>query len=202
MNATLAVSVRLQDDHPWVAQAHVGSDGVLLVPSTEGWFALRGRGRTAMLAEIRHTLDPRQRWRVWRVLDAPATLTLKAIDTLLCSPRPESVEVLGEREHDGIWTLDLRLQAELISFDDHFAQAPVVPGVLQVGWALALAAARLGTPLHCRDMEALKFQHLLRPGDRLVLTLRLDADSARLHFTYRLDGKQCSSGRLRMGTAA
>jgi 3-hydroxymyristoyl/3-hydroxydecanoyl-(acyl carrier protein) dehydratase len=201
MNAPLAVSTRTIADHPWVAQTHVGTDGVLLVLSADGWLALRGLGRVAMLDEIRSTLDPWQYWNLWRVLDAPAMLTLKAIDALLASPRPESIEVVNEREHDGIWTLDLRLQAELISFDDHFAQAPVVPGVLQVGWAIALAASRLGTSLHCRDMEALKFQYLLRPGDRLVLTLRLDAVSGKLHFAYHMDGRHCSSGRLRIGTA-
>jgi len=201
MNAPLAMPAAPLVDHPWVAQAQFGSDGVLLALSADGWLALRRLGRVAMLEEIRMTCDPWQRWRVCRLLDAPATLAPKAIDALLQSPRPERIEVLSERERDGVWTLDLRLQAELVPFDDHFAQAPVIPGVLQVGWAIALAAPRLGTPVHCREMHALKFQHLLRPGDRLVLTLRLDAVSGQLHFAYHLDGKHCSSGRLHVGGA-
>jgi 3-hydroxymyristoyl/3-hydroxydecanoyl-(acyl carrier protein) dehydratase len=104
--------------------------------------------------------------------------------------------VLGEREQDGVWTLDLLVPHELIYFAGHFPQAPVLPGVVQIAWALALAAQRLGTPPRCKLMEALKFQRLLRPGDRVTLTLRYDATRQKLHFAYRYGEQAYSSGRL------
>jgi 3-hydroxymyristoyl/3-hydroxydecanoyl-(acyl carrier protein) dehydratase len=115
---------------------------------------------------------------------------------------PRTAELLGERKNDGVWTLRLRLPPELAHFAGHFPGAPVLPGVLQVQWALALAAPRLGIAPHCRDMEALKFQRLLRPGDVVELELRLDAARGKLHFAYRIDGAHCSSGRLRVEPTA
>ncbi len=113
-----------------------------------------------------------------------------------------SAELLDEREVDGVWTLRLRLPPQLAHFAGHFPDAPVLPGVLQVQWALALAAPRLGIAPRCREMEALKFQRLLRPGDEVELELRLDAPRGKLHFAYRIDGAHCSSGRLRVELAA
>jgi 3-hydroxyacyl-[acyl-carrier-protein] dehydratase len=92
---------------------------------------------------------------------------------------------VDEREQDGVWTLSLHLPPELIHFDGHFPQAPVLPGVLAGGWALALAAPRLGHVDAMSRNGALKFQQLLRPGDRVELTLRHDAARGKLHFAYR-----------------
>jgi 3-hydroxymyristoyl/3-hydroxydecanoyl-(acyl carrier protein) dehydratase len=115
---------------------------------------------------------------------------------------PRAAELLDERVADGTWTLRLRLPPALAHFAGHFPGAPVLPGVLQVQWALALAAPRLGVAPRCREMAALKFQRLLRPGDVVELELRLDAARGKLHFAYRLDGAHCSSGRLRVEAAA
>ena len=104
--------------------------------------------------------------------------------------------LLSEHEHDGTWTLVLQLPPDLAYFPGHFPPAPVLPGVVQVAWALGFAAQRFGTPARCRVMEALKFQRLLRPGDRVTLTLRHDASRHKLHFAYRLGEVACSSGRL------
>lgn len=115
---------------------------------------------------------------------------------------PRTAELLDEHENDGVWTLRLRLPPELAHFAGHFPATPVLPGVLQVQWALALAAPRLGIALRCREMEALKFQRLLHPGEEVELELRLDAARGKLHFAYRVDGAYCSSGRLRVEPAA
>ncbi|MBB6187034.1 hypothetical protein [Rhodanobacter sp. MP7CTX1] len=189
------------DGHPWLAGAHAGDtvSGVLLVLNADGIDALRQHGRQALLDHVQAHVaaygvaSPP----IWRVLDAaPDDLSPHALDALLQSPRPDHAAPLTEHEQDGIWTLVLQLPPDLIHFDGHFPQAPVLPGVLQVGWALALAAPRLGTSMHCREMESLKFQQLLRPCDEVELTLRLDAARGKLHFAYHLAGAHASSGRL------
>lgn len=115
---------------------------------------------------------------------------------------PRAPERLDEHRHDGACTLRLCIPPGLPHFAGHFPQAPVLPGALQLQWALALAAPRFGLAPRCREMEALKFQRLLRPGDVVELELRLDAKRGKLHFAYRLDGTRCSSGRLRVEAAA
>jgi 3-hydroxymyristoyl/3-hydroxydecanoyl-(acyl carrier protein) dehydratase len=195
-----ALTTRL-DGHPWLASAHVGHtvSGVLLVLNADGINALRQHGRQALLDHVQAHVagggiaSPP----IWRVLgSAPDDFSPHALDALLQSPRPDHVAPFTEREQDGVWTLALQLPPELIHFDGHFPKAPVLPGVLQVGWALALAAPRLGTSMHCREMESLKFQQLLRPCDEVELTLRLDAARGKLHFAYHLAGAHASSGRL------
>lgn len=104
--------------------------------------------------------------------------------------------ILREQRDDDDCTLQLQVPVDLACFAGHFPQAPVLPGVAQVAWALRLAASRLGTSPYCREMETLKFQHLLRPGDRVTLTLRHDHTNGKLHFAYREAGTAYSSGRL------
>lgn len=112
------------------------------------------------------------------------------------SSRPTHPVLLSEHEQDGRHTLSLLLPLDLHYFEGHFPQLPVLPGLVQIAWALEFAASRLGTPTHCRRLEMLKFQQLLRPGDRLNLTLEYEAARKRLHFAYRRDGTDVSSGRM------
>lgn len=93
-------------------------------------------------------------------------------------------------------TVQLRVPADLACFPGHFPQAPVLPGAMQIAWALQLSTENLGTTASCREMEALKFQHLLQPGDSATLQLRIDRASGKLHFAYRNGGTTFSSGRL------
>ncbi|WP_343227551.1 acyl-CoA synthetase [Rhodanobacter sp. 7MK24] len=104
--------------------------------------------------------------------------------------------ILDERRDDDGCTLQLVVPMDLDYFPGHFPQAPVLPGAAQVAWALQLAASHLGTSPQCREMEALKFQRLLRPGDRATLTLRHDRVRGKLHFAYREGEVTYSSGRL------
>lgn len=104
--------------------------------------------------------------------------------------------VLTEQREGGECTLRLSIPADLDFFPGHFPQALVLPGVAQVAWALRLAASRLGTSPRCHEMEALKFQHLLQPGDTVTLVLRHDRARGKLHFAYREGDVAYSSGRL------
>lgn len=191
-------------NHPWVKTAQASPAGMLLQLSADGVNALRRHGRQPVLDALQtHLTDAACALPpVWRLLDdLPAHLAPPSIEQALAQPRPSRAIVLGESETAGRWTLTLQLPLELVQFDGHFATAPVLPGVVQIGWALAEAAPRLGTSRHCREMEVLKFQHLLHPGDRVALSLWFAAAAdddrrGKLHFSYHLDGRHCASGRL------
>lgn len=90
----------------------------------------------------------------------------------------------------------LDIPLDLAHFSGHFPATPVVPGVVQIDWALSLARRHLVPGLEFHGMETLKFQRLLRPGDTVDLILRLDRARARLYFDYRAAGQPCSSGRI------
>jgi len=196
---------RALDSHPWLAGAWGNDAGILLLLSAGGDGELHRQGRQSLLDALQADLAEHglESPRDWRLLDAvPDAMDAATVVRLLQTPRPRVATPIAEQQLDGCWKLTLRLPLDLIHFDDHFRHAPVLPGVVQASWALALAAPRLGTATDCREMEALKFQRLLRPGDQLELSLRYEdepgAERGKLHFAYHLDGTHCSSGRLRV----
>jgi 3-hydroxymyristoyl/3-hydroxydecanoyl-(acyl carrier protein) dehydratase len=200
--ARIAARIR---SHPWVDDAQCGdgsvdAPGALVALNTEGVDALLRQGRAQLVDTFQVHLNSAGYAGaplIWRLFDDMPMLTSpQQIDALLQSPLPRDASLLEEHQHDGQWTLALRIPLDLIYFPGHFPQAPILPGAVQVAWALAFATTRLGTPLRCHVIEALKFQQLLRPGDRADLTLRHDLERHKLHFAYRYGEKAYSSGRL------
>ncbi len=185
--------------HPWVVRVAVGRSGVLLQLNADGVTALRRQGRLACIDALQrrlaeHAIEAPSSWRLCD--DWPDAQTPQHIDALIRQPPPTHALLLADDTHDDESRLQLRLPLELRHFSGHFPHLPVLPGVMQLAWALELAAERLGTPRQCRRIDMLKFQRLLRPGDELQLQLRHDTAAHRLHFAYRLGDSEASSGRF------
>ncbi|MHA3736225.1 AMP-binding protein [Pseudomonas sp. Eth.TT006] len=198
--------------HEWVAEARLGVVqenravlGALLVLSDEGLFALREHGRRSLTEALRKHLSQHcealalpRRWRLVRQLplNSQGKLPQADIEALLLAPRPKGPEVLEQVESAGEWSLQLAVPADLAYFSGHFPKAPVLPGVVQVEWALKLGQQLLDLPGKFAGMEVLKFQQLVRPGDEIQLHLRFDRERSKLYFAYRNDTATCSSGRI------
>ena len=97
--------------------------------------------------------------------------------------------------------LTLVVPTDLTYFDGHFAGAPIVPGVVQIKWAIDLASRYLGATGRFAGFEALKFQRVLQPEQALVLTLRWAAADGKLHFSYTSGDQRFGSGRVLLRTA-
>ncbi|WP_267223177.1 hypothetical protein [Dyella silvae] len=185
--------------HSWVAQAQWSAAGVVLQPTGEGVSALCQRGRRAFVQALTDSLASQglSTPASWCLIDAwPVDAGKDWADALLAQPRPTEAELLGEQADGDTTLLTLRIPLDLQHFDVHFPALPILPGVVQVAWALAYGAARFGTPGSCRRVEMLKFQRPLRPGEVVQLRLRHDATLRRLQFGYANDDVQFSSGRL------
>ncbi|GGK22212.1 Acyl-coenzyme A synthetase/AMP-(fatty) acid ligase [Pseudomonas koreensis] len=201
--------------HDWVGEARLGVVqenravlGALLVLSEEGLFALREHGRRSLTEALRKHLSEHcealalpRRWRLVRQLplNSQGKLPQADIDALLLAPRPKTPQVLEQVETAGEWSLQLAVPADLAYFSGHFPKAPVLPGVVQVEWALQLGQQLLDLPGKFAGMEVLKFQQLVRPGDEIQLHLRFDRERGKLYFAYRNDTATCSSGRILLG---
>jgi 3-hydroxymyristoyl/3-hydroxydecanoyl-(acyl carrier protein) dehydratase len=194
--------------HAWAVDARCGyanndAPGMVLALSSAGVKALHRLGRQGLIDALQRDADYTGISITWRLLDAlPASTSAQQIDGWLQAPLPRDALLLDEQRRDGVWTLTLRVPLDLAYFLGHFPQAPVLPGAVQIAWALAFAATRLDTPPRCHVMEALRFQQLLRPGDRVDLTLHGDKARNTLHFAYRHGDKVYSSGRLAWSAAA
>jgi 3-hydroxymyristoyl/3-hydroxydecanoyl-(acyl carrier protein) dehydratase len=78
----------------------------------------------------------------------------------------------------------------------HFPGRPIVPGVLQVHWAMALAARWLGGAPWPRRIEALKFKSPLLAGQRATLALERDDAASEVRFELSHGETVFSLGRL------
>lgn len=200
--------------HAHVAEARVGRAAgatrltALVALNPAGLHALRNQGRRAVVDALRQHLAagfeslaiPRG-WRLARQLPWNSQGKMTQADfEAAAGPRPlqpmaEPLPAAGADER----RYRMEIPCDLAYFGGHFPTAPVVPGVAQIGWALALAQRDLLPDLRFAGMEALKFQRLLRPGDVAELALRWDAGKHKLYFTYTLGEAPCSSGRVLHG---
>ncbi len=169
-----------------------------------GWDdAQRRRHAQALGAHLASSHDAVTRPRRWRFVDelpinAQGKVTAAALAALF---RPLFPAVRWEQRDADAARLLLPLDADLIAFDGHFPQARILPGVVQLDWAIHYARDVFVMPPRFARMDALKFQHVARPGDCLQLTLGWDAVKSVLSFRYVSDHGVHASGRVVFGDA-
>jgi 3-hydroxymyristoyl/3-hydroxydecanoyl-(acyl carrier protein) dehydratase len=204
--------------HPWVETAalvalpgrrqHVGA---ALVLGARGRERLRADGRQAVARALRGYLADHfdavllpRRWRFPDRLpsDERGKLTVAALAALFAD-EPLLPETL-RADSDGVRTarLMLRISPEIAHFAGHFPGIPILPGIVQVDWAVRFARQYLPSlPLQGEfsALENLKFLAVVQPGEDLELSLAWDAGARRLDFSYAGPGRKCSSGRVVFG---
>ena len=104
--------------------------------------------------------------------------------------------IAGCRNRASGASVDLVIPEDLHYFRGHFPGMPIVPGVVQIKWAISIAHACLGVAPAIRGMEALKFQQVLRPGESVVLDLEYAEAAGKLRFAFASGLARYSSGRL------
>jgi 3-hydroxymyristoyl/3-hydroxydecanoyl-(acyl carrier protein) dehydratase len=99
------------------------------------------------------------------------------------APRPGSV---------GVYTF--RVNAMHTAYDGHFPDHPILPGVLQIDWAIRLGVRTFGNLGTFKGMEHLKFQSGITPGEAIEIQLTWDAAKGELGFAYTGPSGPKSSG--------
>ncbi|HWX10854.1 MAG TPA: AMP-binding protein, partial [Trinickia sp.] len=204
--------------HPYVAQAAVvpldGASrervGAVVALSEAGSAALLVDGRVLLAKTLRRHLAgyvdvvvlPRYwRFRLALPFDARGKLPASAVAAAF-DARPEGVEVLAEAGHGNELRYALRVPATLVHFEGHFPGLQILPGVVQIDWAMRLAAEHVSGVRALTSVDRLKFQAPVPPGALLDLVLTHDASRQRVQFTYRLGERECASGALVYGEPA
>jgi 3-hydroxymyristoyl/3-hydroxydecanoyl-(acyl carrier protein) dehydratase len=100
-----------------------------------------------------------------------------------------------ERSARGL-RLQLNIPAELVYFEGHFPDCPVLPGVVQIGWAIELGRQHLSFTGTFRALSAVKFTRVIVPDTSVWLTLDYVTQKRQLDFAYELDGRPCSNGTV------
>jgi len=109
---------------------------------------------------------------------------------------PTRPEVLSVVSGPLALTLTLQVPASLRWFRGHFPQHPILPGVVQLAWAMAHACEHFGFDPAVERVADLKFLRIIRPGAELKLDLDWAEGERNLSFRFSQHDSTCSSGRF------
>jgi len=176
---------------------------VLVVPSAAGVRMLRSRGKRHMVAAWEHDLV-RHRLATaagieWRLVEETAA---GPHDLERVAGRPAWMPIVSDVAPDpGSSGLDCRLRVpyDMAIFRGHFPPAPIVPGVVQVGWAVELARTYGLADGPMIGIAAAKFRRVLQPGMCVDARLERGPQPGQVHFRYTCGETMVSTGRLQFG---
>lgn len=196
--------------HPFVSQAATvqldGASrqriGALIALSAEGQQALHAEGRIQLAKTLRRHLAgyfdvvvlPRY-WRFRRALPYDVRGKLQATRVAQAfKAGDEGFDLLCESTHADEHVYELHVPHSLVHFAGHFEGLPILPGVVQIDWAVKLASVDVPDIRAVASVDQIKFTAPVPPGVVLKLTLKHDAQRRRMQFRYRLGERDCASG--------
>jgi acyl-CoA synthetase (AMP-forming)/AMP-acid ligase II/3-hydroxymyristoyl/3-hydroxydecanoyl-(acyl carrier protein) dehydratase len=199
----------------WVAESHClllkdGRDRIAaaIVLTEKGWAALERQGRAALTASLRKQLmqafDAVVLPRKWLFMNMlPLTPQGKIDNVLLLKlmrlDRSKFPRLLSCRFENHTVRLELRARRELIYFEGHFPEQPILPGVAQLAWVEAYGKILFGIEQPFLTMEVVKFKKIIQPEALLTLTLEWKETNGKLYFELNSGSDMHSSGRMVYG---
>jgi acyl-coenzyme A synthetase/AMP-(fatty) acid ligase/3-hydroxymyristoyl/3-hydroxydecanoyl-(acyl carrier protein) dehydratase len=158
---------------------------------------------SCLTASFEKIVQPRK-WRFFTYFpyNAQGKLPLSTLEALFENPVPEQeltsdmsdkqlnakqvelpiIERHFDKEGTSVWSFCL--PPDLLYFDGHFADNPILPGVVQVHWAQLYARQKWTINGHFSHLEKVKYQKVLMPNMQVDLLLSMDQVKNKLHFSY------------------
>jgi len=110
--------------------------------------------------------------------------------------------VLAEVRSAGRLERTLRVPADLAAFEGHFPGAPLVAGVVQLGWVMDAASALAGRAAEASGFEGLRFRDVLAPEQVLRLAVELSDTGDLARFRLDAGERVFAAGRVRLAARA
>jgi len=211
ITARLSASPLVSEAAAILLQAQRDSIVVAVVLSDAGCALLAQGRRTlndilrAWLADYFEAVVLPKKWRYVDALpvNAQGKLTQVALLALFQErPRPTLPELLSQQRDGNELRLQLVIPPDLFYFQGHFPERPILPGVVQIAWALHFGKQLFEEVLPFKALEAIKFQSFVVPSQEVTLTLTWSAEKAKLTFSYQSGKGAHSSGRIVLQNAA
>lgn len=110
---------------------------------------------------------------------------------------PQFEQIIKSETEDGHALLQFifSMAEDSIYLQGHFPEAPILPGVTQLDWAIQLAAEHWGTNTSVQTIEVLKFNDMILPKAQVTLTLERKRENCVI-FKFSHADSSFSSGRL------
>lgn len=176
---------------------------VVIVLSAEGRICLKNKEKRFVNSELKKLLaryfEPVVLPKQFRYLDAipvndQGKYVVAEIMKIFEKKYPEIIDQT-QNEQTCI-TLHLFISADIVFFQGHFPEAPILPGMVQVDWAIFFAHKFFNVvPEIFLNIEQLKFMQVIKPNYTLFLSLKL-ADNI-LSFKYFNDDVVYSMGKIK-----
>lgn len=109
---------------------------------------------------------------------------------------PTVLAVDKSKENEAILTLEISPQLE--AFIGHFPGDPILPGVVQIDWAVRFSNIYLGIKTSSVPNFQVKYRNIIRPNMLISLTLKFDQSKNQLIFSYQSGEDLMSSGQLKL----
>lgn len=186
-----------------VGDRSAGRVTVLILPSAEGVSALRTSGKGGVTSGLCQ----------WLRTGGCAGTGMLEFHLVESFPADGAVQVDGDRGRPWMPLIDevalherglscvMRIPFELPIFHGHFPERPIVPGVMQVGWATTLTREHGLADGPLTGIPAAKFNRLVRPGMRLLARIERGPKAGQVQFQYTCRDVAVTSGRLQFGVA-
>jgi acyl-CoA synthetase (AMP-forming)/AMP-acid ligase II len=92
--------------------------------------------------------------------------------------------------------LQLKIPKDLLYFEGHFPETPILPGVVQINWAIHYGREYFKMPLSFYSIYKLKFQKIIQPAMMIILELLFDPEKSILTFRFHSKFGQHTSGSI------
>lgn len=113
---------------------------------------------------------------------------------IVVDPKIETESVMPPRAE-----FQLVVPDDLLYLRGHFPGRPILPGVIQIHWAMRLAERCLDLRPRFTGFEALKFHRIVQPHCPIKLSLEYSMSAGKLHFAYESEFGCHSRGRILLG---
>jgi acyl-coenzyme A synthetase/AMP-(fatty) acid ligase len=183
-----------------------------IVPSEEGRRKLIEDGKLFFNRMLRQQISSSVELigipRLWRYLDAlpinaQGKTTHAELVALLrptsCRPIQPLERLLERNERRAVF--QLIAPPALLYFDGHFPDRPILAGVVQIDWAIALGRRCFDLPPAFQSIQGLKFQRMIPPGLPVTLELIYDPAKSCLSFKSSSELGSHAGGRIFFGAA-
>lgn len=192
--------------HEFVENCHVDFDGnalrALIVLNSEGRRFFMENGRLKLLSEInslvKESFDSKFSLRKIKVVNSiPMNAQgkiLKGEIKKIFNLKMEEPIICGIKKHDFGADMEIYFAAESAYFNGHFPMAKILPGAIQLHFAINFAKKLFDKTDYPKRVKRLKFSNIIRPREIVLLSIKKGENSCT--FSYSKQGLPCSSGVL------